>query len=97
MNNIALAALPSDGSEVWTQVTTTGTGQMIYNSNGQPMCQPVQEYAWSGLNFVLVCVGFLILAFAVYLIFEVYKESRHLDAENSATVPLKKFNVRAKR
>ena len=85
-----------------TQFPTTGTFQMLYNSNGQPMCQPVQEYAWSGLNFVLVCVGFLILSFAVYLIFEVYKESRsleakRLEAEDSATVPLKKFNVRAKR
>jgi large-conductance mechanosensitive channel len=97
MNNIALAALPSDGSEVWTQLTTTGTGQMLYNSNGQPMCQPVQEYAWSGFNFVLICIGFFILAFAVYLIFEVYKESRRLEAEDSATDSIKKPNVRAKR
>ena len=78
------------------QFPTTGTFQM-FNSNGQPMCQPVQEYAWSGLNFLLVCVGFFILAFAVYLIFEVYKESRRLEAENSATGSTKKFNVRAKR
>jgi large-conductance mechanosensitive channel len=80
-----------------TQFPTTGTGQMLYNSNGQPMCQPVEEYAWSGLNFVLVCVGFLILAFAVYVIFEVYKESRCLEAENSATDSIKKPNARAKR
>jgi large-conductance mechanosensitive channel len=102
MSDNVLTALPSDGSVVWTQLTTTGTGQMLYNSNGQPMCQPVQEYAWSGLNFVLVCVGFLILAFAVYIIFEVYKESRsleakRLEAEDPATDSIKKPNARAKR
>jgi hypothetical protein len=96
MNNIALAVLPSDGSEVWTQVTTTGTGQML-NSNGQLMCQPVQEYAWSGLNFVLICIGFFIIALVARILFEVYKDSRRLEAENSATGSIKKFNVRAKR
>jgi hypothetical protein len=97
MSDTVLTALPSDGSVVWTQLTTTGTGQMLYNSNGQPMCQPVQEYAWSGLNFILICIGFFILALVARILFEVYKDSRRLDAENSTTNLIKKPNARTKR
>lgn len=79
-NNTGLYPLPSPpppiqvGSNIstlGTDVTSSSVGSSMMTLNQEPK-MIMETYAWSGLNFVLYCVGIFILVGAGLLAFEQY-------------------------
>lgn len=57
----------------WTvsSIDISRSNEMLVNGS---YCQPVQNYAWGGFDFLLYSIGLLVMVFAVYVACEAYKE-----------------------
>ena len=73
MSDQVLLAAGADGTPVWTTINV-GATLREQAMNGIQYCQPIETYAWSGLNFLLLALGAAVLIGAATLAYSVYKD-----------------------